>query len=114
MAEINSVVLSGRMAKDVEVVHFKNRLFGNFSLALNETYTDSVSNERKTRVSFFDCVCFGKSTELILEYCKKGDSVVVSGRLILDNSQTPRTKVLVETFKLMHKKQQQPTLEKTY
>ena len=70
MAEINNVVLSGRMSKDIEIRYIEDKIVGNFSLALNETYTDS-SNTKIEKVHFFECVAFGKSVELISQYCKK-------------------------------------------
>ena len=53
MAEINNVVLSGRMSKDIEIRYIEDKIVGNFSLALNETYTDS-SKTKIEQVHFLE------------------------------------------------------------
>ena len=116
MAEINNVVLSGRMSKDIEIRYIEDKIVGNFILALNETYSDS-SKTNIEKVHFFECVAFGKIVELISQYCKKGDSIIISGKLTQiqyrdkNNSLKSKIKVFVETFKLMPTKKQSPNLQ---
>lgn len=77
---INLVVLSGHMTRDCEQRYTpKGTAVGEFGLAVNRTWKseDGTKNEE---VSFFDCVAFGRTAEVIAEFLKKGSPIMVEAR----------------------------------
>ena len=77
---MNLVVLHGRLAKDVESRYSQSATpvaIGNFSIAVKKDF--AKQGEQDT--DFFNCVAFGKTAENIQKYFKKGDGIIVKGRL---------------------------------
>lgn len=76
---INSVVLVGRLTKDIELRFTQNeKAVGNFSLAVERKYKD---NEGNNPVDFIDCVLFGKNAETLSKYAHKGDLIGIEGSI---------------------------------
>ena len=74
MDDINNIVLSGRLTRDPELkVTPSGMSVCNFSLAVNRKW------KGEEEVSFIDCTAFGKTGEIVAEYKKKGEAVVVIG-----------------------------------
>lgn len=72
----NKVVLIGNLARDPEVkttVQGKNVV--NIVLAVDDSYKDNK------RTYFFEIICWEPLTEIIKKYTKKGDKLLVEGRL---------------------------------
>ena len=81
MASVNSVTVIGNLGKDPEVRYMPDgSSVINFSLAASEKWTDK-SGEKKEHTEWIDIVFFGRTAEVIAEYCKKGSSLYVTGRL---------------------------------
>jgi single-strand DNA-binding protein len=79
-SDINRVVLIGRLVKDPELKYTQSgSALANFSIANNRTYV--ASGEKKEIVSYFNCIAWGKSGEVIVQYCKKGNRIAIEGRL---------------------------------
>ena len=80
---MNRVILSGNLAHDVEV---KNTSSG-------KTYArTSIAVNRRTKkadgtydADFFDLAAWDKTAEIMGKYLKKGDRVIVEGRIENDN-----------------------------
>src|SRR5690606_31133847 len=53
-------------------------------LAVNRTWFDKQSNQRKEDVTFVDVTLWGRQAEIAGEYLSKGRSVLIEGRLQLD------------------------------
>lgn len=78
MTDINSVVLVGRLTRDMELKFLNNgTAVGRFSLAVNRFAGKGKGEE----ASFFDVVLWGKQAESLNPYLKKGTRVIVSGEL---------------------------------
>ena len=78
--DLNVWTGTGRMTRDAETKHTQSGVsVTNFSIASN--YSTGKGDERKEQASFFNCVAFGKTGEVIAQYAKKGDPIAVSGRL---------------------------------
>lgn len=108
MANFNKVILAGRFSRDPELKFLPSgSALANFSLALNRTYkTDS--GEQREEVCFIDITAFGKQAEVIAQHLRKGDPILVEGRLKTeswDDKQTgqKRTKmgVVLESFQFI-------------
>ena len=84
MASYNRVVLLGNLTRDPEMKFLQNgKAVAKFSVATNRTWT-TESGEKKEEVTFIDCDCFGKTAENLAKYLRKGSSLLVEGRLKLD------------------------------
>ena len=78
--DINSVVLVGRLTRDVEIRFTKGGTpVGNLSIAVNRCA--KKGEEWVDEVSFFDCKRFGKQAEALAPYLIKGKLIAVVGQL---------------------------------
>ena len=77
---MNRFQFLGRLTKDPEVriMPNSNNKVTNFTLAVNRRFTDA-NGERKT--DFFNLIAFGKLAEFCEKYYKKGQQVLVEGRI---------------------------------
>lgn len=108
---INKVQLYGNITKAIEL---KTTQGGNsvtsFSLATNRTYKDKDGN-KKEEVQFHNLVAWGKTAELINQYCGKGSPLYVEGRLqtrnyeAKDGSKRYVTEVVIESMQFGPKSQ---------
>jgi single-strand DNA-binding protein len=111
----NKTILVGRLTKDPEKRVNGETTIGKFTLATDTGYGD------KKKAEFTDCVAFGKTAELICQYVKKGDPLLVEGRLQTSNWEHEgkkhyKTEVVVDkmTFLPKPKKEEKeiPTINK--
>jgi single-strand DNA-binding protein len=80
MANYSRVIIAGNLTRDPEIRYLPSgQSVTNFSLAVSERYKQN--GEVKEQVSYFDCVAFGKTGEILMENRGKGDPVLVDGRL---------------------------------
>lgn len=76
---INSIVLTGRLVKDIELrYNNNNNAIGTFSIAVQRQFKNT-NGEYET--DFINCVVFGKQAESMKEYTSKGDLIGVRGNL---------------------------------
>ena len=81
MANFNRIIMAGHLTRDPEFKELDGgKHLANFGLACNRTWTDSQGNKQE-EVCFVDCTAFGKTAEIIQQYCQKGKPVLVEGRL---------------------------------
>nr|DAT54076.1 MAG TPA: Single strand binding protein [Caudoviricetes sp.] len=73
----NIVVITGRITKDLELKQAGQTQVTNFSIAVDNPF-------KKDDTSFFDVVAFGKTAELLNNYCGKGSKIGVEGTLKQD------------------------------
>ena len=73
-------------------------------MAINRTYTDRQTDEKKEEVCFIDLEAFGRTAETMNEYLTKGSPVLIEGRLRLrtwetdDGQKRRKHDVFVERF----------------
>ncbi len=80
MADINHVVLVGRLTKDAELKYTNTGFaIANFSLAVNRRI--KKDDNWQEEVSFFNAVLFGKRAEGIHQYLVKGKQIGIQGEL---------------------------------
>jgi single-strand DNA-binding protein len=78
----NSVQLIGRLGKDPELKTFESgSQMASFSLATTDSYKNQ-KGEKVEETQWHNVVVWGKSAEVIGKYLKKGNEVVVEGRLV--------------------------------
>ena len=80
MADINQVILIGRLTRDVELKYTNTGFaIANLSLAVNRRVKkdDTWQDEG----NFFNCVLIGKRAEALAQYLVKGKQIGVQGEL---------------------------------
>ena len=83
MADVNYVVLVGRLTRDATLKFTNSGLpICEFSLAINRKVRDGET--WKDEAHFFDITLFGKLGEAVSQYMTKGTQVAVEGELRLD------------------------------
>ncbi len=86
-ADINRVVLVGRLTRDAELKYTNSGLaICAFSVAVNSSRKQG--DEWVEEANFFDITVFGRQGEAIQRYLVKGQQVGVDGRLKQDRWQT--------------------------
>jgi single-strand DNA-binding protein len=107
MANYNKVILLGNLSRDPQLSYLPSQTaVVDFGLAINRNWTGQ-DGQKKDEVCFVDCRCFGKSAETINKYCKKGNPLLVEGRLSFeqwkDKDGRPRSRhrVTVESFQFL-------------
>ncbi len=104
MASFNRIILVGNLTRDPQLSYTPaNTAVCKFGIATNHKWKDRDGNARE-EVCFVDCTVFGKAGETFNQYMTKGRSVLVEGRLKLDQWTTPegdkrsKHEVIVDNF----------------
>jgi single-strand DNA-binding protein len=78
---LNRVFLIGNITKDIEL---KSTPSGNsvasFGLATNRTWKDK-NGQKQEQATFHNIVAWGKTAEVIKQYCTKGSMIMIEGRI---------------------------------
>ena len=106
MANYNKVILIGHVTRDPELRSTQGGTqILKFGLAVNRKAKDREST------CYVDCVAFGKGADVLHQYVKKGDPLMVDGRLeystweAKDGSKRSKLDVIVDNFQLMSRPQ---------
>ena len=82
---VNKVMLMGNLTRDPQVRYTPGGMaVADIGLAINRTWFDKQSNQKKEDVTFVDVTLWGRQAEVAGEYLSKGRSVFIEGRLQLD------------------------------
>ncbi|MBE9439709.1 single-stranded DNA-binding protein [Staphylococcus epidermidis] len=76
----NLTILTGRITKDLELKQAGQTQVTNFSLAVDNPF-------KRDDTSFFDIASFGKTAQLLNDYCGKGSKILIEGNLKQDRFQ---------------------------
>jgi single-strand DNA-binding protein len=104
MADLNCVILAGRLTRDPEVRHTATgQAVADLGLAISERYRNKTG-EWVERSCFADVVVWGRQAETCGEYLSKGSPVLVEGRLQLDQWENQqgekRSKLMVRALRV--------------
>ena len=109
MSSFNKVYLLGNLTRDPESRDLPSgTVLASFGLAVNRSYR-KADGEEVEETTFVDIDAFGRSAENIIKYCKKGDPLMVEGRLRFQSWETDsgdkRSKLtaMLETFQFLPK-----------
>ncbi|MGI9118002.1 MAG: single-stranded DNA-binding protein [Minisyncoccia bacterium] len=101
---INKATIMGNLTRDPEMKALPSGMkVTSFSLATNRTWKDA-NGAKKESVEYHNLVAFGKQAELIAQYCKKGASLYVEGRIQTRSWDDAagvkkyRTEIIADTF----------------
>jgi single-strand DNA-binding protein len=107
MANLNKVMLIGRLTRDPETRHTQGgSSVTNFGLAVNRSYRRKDSDETVEETTFVDVEAWGKTGETFARYMKKGRQAYVEGRLKLDTwekegQKHSKIRVVMEEFQFL-------------
>jgi single-strand DNA-binding protein len=91
MQGFNKVIIAGNLTRDPELRYTPSgTAIAKFGLAVNRRWKDQ-NGEQKEETTFVDVDAFGKQAELIGQYVKKGNPLLVEGRLRLDTWEDKQT-----------------------
>lgn len=80
---INNVVLQGKLGKDIDLKYTQSgKAVGSVSIAVTRDFKDANGNRETDWVNL---VFWGKTAETVANYFKKGDEILVIGRLQVRN-----------------------------
>jgi len=108
MATLNRVMLIGNLTRDPQMKYLPSQTaVVEFGLAMNRKFKTATGEERE-EVCFVDCTAFGRPAEIINQYCQKGKSIFIEGRLKLDQwedkqggGKRSKLNVVVENFQFL-------------
>lgn len=100
---MNSVVLVGRLTKDIELrfAAGSGKAVAKFTLAVNRDYKNQ---EGKYDADFINCLAFDKRAETLSQYLSKGSQVAIKGKIqtgsydAQDGTKRYTTEILIESF----------------
>ena len=102
---MNKVILTGRLTRDPESrMTQSNMEISRFSLACQ---SDFVSRDGERDTEFINCVAFNRSAQTINRYCRKGQMILVQGRIrnssydAQDGTKRYTTDVVVDNFEFL-------------
>jgi single-strand DNA-binding protein len=109
MASFNKVILMGNLTRDPQVKYIPSgSAVTELGLAVNRTWFDKQSNQKKEAVDFIDVTLWGRTAEIAGEYLTKGRPVLIEGRLQYDTWEDKQTqkkmsriRVIGETMQLL-------------
>jgi len=85
MASFNRVILMGNLTRDPEVRYTPSgTAVSEVGLAVNRTWIDKQTNQKKEEVTFVEVTLWGRQAEVAGEYLGKGRGVLIEGRLQFD------------------------------
>lgn len=81
MANLNKIMVIGNITRDIELKYIPSgAAVCQFSVAVNRTWNNKAG-EKQEETTFLDVEAWEKQAEVIAQYCKKGSSIYVEGRL---------------------------------
>jgi single-strand DNA-binding protein len=118
MANLNKVILIGRLTRDPESRTFSTGgKVTKFGFAVTNRKKNTQSGQWEDEPMFIDCEAFnrgefGKLADTIETYCRKGSQICIEGRLQLDQwddkttgAKRSKHKIVVEAMQLLDPKQ---------
>jgi len=107
MANLNKVMLLGRLTRDPELRHTASQMaVATLALAVNRTWKCG-DGQRQEETTFVDVTAWAGTAEAAAKYLRKGNQVFVDGRLTLnrwtdnDGKQRSRLQVTAENLQFL-------------
>jgi single-strand DNA-binding protein len=108
MASVNKVMLIGNLTRDPQLKYLPSQTaVAEFGLAMNRKFK-AANGEDREEVCYVDCSAFGRTAEVINQYCQKGRPIFIEGRLKFDSwedkqggGKRSKLSVVVEAFQFL-------------
>lgn len=82
MAGYQQVIIVGNIGSIEDLKYLSSgRAVVNFSVAVNKSWTDKTTNEKRESVTWFRVAVFGAQAEVSSKYLSKGQQVTVVGEI---------------------------------
>lgn len=101
---LNKVFIIGNLTRDPELKSLPTGTkVASISMATNRTWKDA-QGAKKESVEYHNVVAFARQAEVIAQYCKKGSSLYIEGRIqtrswdAADGTKKYRTEIVLENF----------------
>lgn len=111
---MNKIILTGNICKDLETKYYNDKKYLKNSIAVKRDFKNK-NDEYET--DFFNFTLWGNQAEYLSKYGKKGDKIIISGKLLNNNYETENGMVYsfdiqVENVELLgNKKAQEEAVE---
>lgn len=80
MASYNKITLVGNVGADPQLKVFEQTKVAEFSIAVNESYTDR-NGQKVDKTDWFRIGVWGQRADVIMNYVKRGSQIMIEGRL---------------------------------
>lgn len=104
MASFNRVILAGNLTRDPQLSYLPSGTAAcELGLAMNRKFRDKDGNQRE-EVCFVDLQAFARTAEVINQYFRKGNAILIEGRLRYrewtnkEGQKRNKLEVVVDTF----------------
>lgn len=78
--DLNLFTAIGRLGRDPELRYMPNGDAAvNISIAVGKSWTDKSSQQKKEVTTWVPVSFFGKTAEIVCQYCKKGSQILITG-----------------------------------
>lgn len=107
MPSFNKVILMGNLTRDPELRFTgQNTAVCNIGVAVNERWKNKQTDQWEDRVNFIDCEAWGRTAENINDFFTKGKSILIEGKLRLDQweqdgQKRSKLKMVVDRFEFV-------------
>lgn len=95
---MNHLILSGHLGQEPDMSYTPNGVaVTKFSIAVKDYVGKNADGTAKIQTTWVNCVCFGRTAELVSQFVHKGNKLTVDGRLSIrkyeDKEKITRTAV---------------------
>lgn len=111
----NKVIFQANLTREVELRYTQGgTAMAKFGIAVNDSWKDQNTGEKREEVMYIDANVFGRSAEICNQYLHKGSKVLIEGKLKLESWQDQtgqkRSKhsVSVESFQFLDSRADSP------
>ncbi len=107
---MNRVIIMGNLGQDPESRYMPSgSAVCNISVATSRKWKDKDSGEQQEETSWHRCVAFDKRAEAIAQYFKKGQKILIEGRLKYGSYEKEGVKhyttdIIIDSFEFVEKK----------
>lgn len=115
MNDINTVLITGNVARDADKINLSSGDMLKFSIAINNTHK-TKQGENKNDACFIDVVVFWKNIDYIFPKLTKGTKILVEGKLSMQKWQDKETghnrvahNIIATKIQLLHFKEENNT-----
>lgn len=108
MASLNKVQLIGNLGRDPETRYMPNgEAVTNITVATTESWKDKNTGEKKEQTEWHRVTFYRKLAEVVGQYCKKGSTIYVEGKLQTrkwtdkDGVEKYTTEIIADTMQML-------------
>lgn len=106
---MNKIILTGNICRDIEVKYYNDKKYIKNTIAVRRDYKNKEGNYDS---DFFPFTVWGVQSEFLEKYAKKGDKIIISGKMLNNNYEKDGQMVYsndiqVETIELLRAKTQE-------